>query len=224
MYQVRQVFSKLAKILKEMVNTKRFDYGFAGIFFLLGISYALANLIGFTDSILMAIQVVLVSATYFLISYLFIIREEAKDTPNFGESIVSIVSMSTPMLIVSISTNFGAMYEFSNIGICIMSIGLLTSLLALYYLKKSFSIFPARRRIVTRGLYSVIRHPIYAGQIMMGMGLVLTHLNLIAVVILLIGIIATLFRINIEETKLSTDDEYKNYRLKVRHKLLPLVW
>jgi len=223
-YQSRQAALKLTEALKEIVSSKGFDYVCAGVFFSLGVAYGLPHSSPFSGSVLATTRALVASAMHFLIAYLFIVREEARSTPNFRESIAPVVSIATPSLILNISIHFRPMFEFTNIGMCLMITGLLISVVAFSCLGKSFSILPARRTIVTRGLYSVVRHPVYAGEIVMGVGLVLMRFNLVALVLLLIGIAATVFRIKIEEEKLSVDDDYRRYQLKVRYRLLPPIW
>ena len=222
--QSRQAALKLTEALKEIVSSKGFDYVCAGVFFSLGVAYVLHYSSPFSGSVLATTRVLVASAMHFLIAYLFIVREEARSTPNLRESIAPVVSIAAPSLILNISIHFRPMFEFTNIGMCLMITGLLISVVAFSCLGKSFSILPARRRIVTRGLYRMIRHPAYAGEIMMEVGIVLIHLNIAAVTMFVVGITATLYRITIEERKLSADDQYRNYRLKVRYRLLPLVW
>lgn len=210
--------------LKEMINSRRFDHSCSIIFFFSGIIYIIRNFAAIPDSNLMTMRIILVSALYFLVSYLFVIREMPEDTPTVRESIIPMVSMVTPVLISNISTLFEAHYAFMTIGTSIIIAGLLIIFLSFHNLKKSFGILPSRRKIVMSGLYAVIRHPVYAGEVVMGIGLILVHLNYVSIALLTIGGVATIFRIRIEEKKLSVDEEYTKYQSKVRYRLVPLAW
>lgn len=210
--------------LKKMINSRRFDYSCSMIFFFSGIIYIIRNFAAIPDSVLMAMRIILVSAVYFLVSYLFVIREMPEDTPTVMESIIPMVSIVTPVLIGNVSTLFIADHTFTTIGTSIIIAGLLIIFLTFHNLKKSFGILPSRRKIVTSGLYAVIRHPAYAGEVVMGVGLVLVHLNYVSIALLTTGGIATIFRMKIEEKKLSADEEYTKYQSKVKYRLVPLIW
>ena len=80
-------------------------------------------------------------------------------------------------------------------------------------------------RVIATGVYSVVRHPMYAGLIlaMFGMGLWLgTYAGAIST-LLPAAILAT--RIVVEENVLrSTLVEYDAYKTRVRYRLLPGIW
>jgi protein-S-isoprenylcysteine O-methyltransferase Ste14 len=80
-------------------------------------------------------------------------------------------------------------------------------------------------RVIATGVYSVVRHPMYAGLILaiFGMGLWLgTYAGAIST-LLPAAILAT--RIVVEENVLrSTLADYDTYRTRVRYRLLPGIW
>ncbi|MGD2247909.1 MAG: isoprenylcysteine carboxylmethyltransferase family protein [Candidatus Methanofastidiosia archaeon] len=172
----------------------------------------------------MSARILLSSAVYFLIAYLFATRENPKDNPTFTESVIPLISVFTPAILLYVSSVFEAQYSFARVGTSIIIGGLFITLLSLYRLKRSFAILPARREIIINGPYAVVRHPIYAGEITTSIGLLLTHLHYMGIVILILGILATIFRMNIEEKKLSVDEKYRKYKSKVTYKLIPLIW
>jgi len=80
-------------------------------------------------------------------------------------------------------------------------------------------------RVISTGVYSVVRHPMYAGLIlsMFGMGLWLgTYAGAISA---LMPAVILAIRIVVEENVLrSTLVEYDAYRTRVRYRLLPGIW
>ena len=94
--------------------------------------------------------------------------------------------------------------------------GALLSLWPLWYLRRSFSVEPAARDLVTTGPYRWARHPIYAVYLLVNLGILLRHLTL-PLSVVLAGWLALLFaRIGYEEQVLTAAfPEYLEYRRRV---------
>jgi protein-S-isoprenylcysteine O-methyltransferase Ste14 len=94
----------------------------------------------------------------------------------------------------------------------------------LLYLRRSLSIIPEARRLVTGGPYRFIRHPLYAAEILAACALVMERPALWATLTLLPFIAVQMLRARFEEGLLSrTFPEYVPYAAQTR-RLLPLVW
>ena len=81
------------------------------------------------------------------------------------------------------------------------------------------------QQVVDTGLYGVVRHPMYAATLLMflSMPLVLASLWSFLLILLYIPIIA--LRIRNEEQVLERDlAGYKQYKTRVRYKLIPFIW
>ena len=83
-----------------------------------------------------------------------------------------------------------------------------------------------KQPLVQSGPYRLVRHPAYAGYLLMALGIVIGYtslMGLIAYIILLIP--ATIFRINLEEKLLSESfgEEYQSYKSKTS-RILPHIW
>ena len=81
------------------------------------------------------------------------------------------------------------------------------------------------QRLATTGLYGLVRHPMYAGALIMMLGtpLALDSYWGLAVVIPAAAVLG--IRI-LDEEKMLTDelDGYREYRQRVRYRLIPNVW
>ena len=94
------------------------------------------------------------------------------------------------------------------------------SVLSLNY---SFALVAAQRVIKTAWMYRFIRHPIYASYCLSLSGYVLTNSTLENGAVYIISILFLYLRILSEEKHLSLDPSYREYKLKVRYRLIPFI-
>src|SRR6195256_5889999 len=81
--------------------------------------------------------------------------------------------------------------------------GLAYSVWGLAYLRRSFSIIPEARRLVTGGPYSLSRHPVYLGEIVAAVGINLATAGWLGAILIIYFIACELFRIRWEERVLA---------------------
>ena len=74
-------------------------------------------------------------------------------------------------------------------------------------LDRSFSIAPAKREIVTRGPYQYMRHPMYAGETLSLIGVLLASFSLWNIFFFSIFFVSIFWRVRAEEKILSVDDD-----------------
>jgi protein-S-isoprenylcysteine O-methyltransferase Ste14 len=91
--------------------------------------------------------------------------------------------------------------------------GLAYTVWGLAYLRRSFSIIPEARRLVTGGPYRLSRHPVYLGEIATAIGVNLATAGLLSVVAIVYFIVCELLRIRWEERILARTfpNEYPEY-------------
>jgi protein-S-isoprenylcysteine O-methyltransferase Ste14 len=99
----------------------------------------------------------------------------------------------------------------------IVTAGLAYSLWGLAYLRRSFSIIPEARRLVTGGPYSLSRHPVYLGEVVAAVGVNLATAGWLGALAIVYFVTAELLRIRFEERVLAQafPDEYPAYAQRV---------
>ena len=110
-------------------------------------------------------------------------------------------------------------------------IGLIISLIIIFlvmrenaYASKGVRIHEGHE-VITTGPYSIIRHPMYAGFIIMVISIPLALGSVIALIPAILGPIPLIFRIRIEEELLLTElSGYAEYKENVRYKLIPYIY
>ena len=90
--------------------------------------------------------------------------------------------------------------------------------------KFNISATPADGPLLRKGPYRVIRHPMYAGVLLMFIATVFGHPTILAAAVLLVDLIVILWRIQIEENLLKTTyPDYAEYSLKTT-RLIPFIY
>jgi protein-S-isoprenylcysteine O-methyltransferase Ste14 len=97
-------------------------------------------------------------------------------------------------------------------------------LATLVNLGRSFGILIALRKVKTGGLYSVVRHPMYATDILLRIGFVVSHVTWLTVVLFVVSSGCYVLRARLEERFLGQDPEYQQYVRRVRWRFIPFVY
>lgn len=81
------------------------------------------------------------------------------------------------------------------------------------------------QKVVDSGLYRIVRHPMYTSTIFLFLSMPLVLDSIFSFAIMLIYPIVIIFRITNEEKVLENELEgYKEYKEKVKYKIIPLIW
>lgn len=109
-------------------------------------------------------------------------------------------------------------------GILINLIGHGLSIAGVLNLQQSFGIVTKVNEVITKGLYGVVRHPIYFGYLIMTIGFILMTPRLLHIAAYVLAVILQVWRARIEENKLAAASaEYRAYMKKVPF-LIPNLW
>lgn len=85
----------------------------------------------------------------------------------------------------------------------------------------SFGLLPANRGVMERGLYRLVRHPIYLGYLFTHIPFLAAHPSAWNAVVLLVGDAALIVRALYEEQTLGRDPQYVRYCQSVKWRLVP---
>jgi len=89
---------------------------------------------------------------------------------------------------------------------------------------ESFAVLPARRGIVSHGPYRLVRHPAYAGELVMIFACALSDASVWSALVLVAALPFVALRIHAEEGLLSSSEPYRRYQMEVRSRLIPCLW
>ncbi len=106
----------------------------------------------------------------------------------------------------------------------VMCVALILGILTQINLGRSFGILIARRRIKTKGLYGIVRHPMYFTDILFKVGLFLKMPSWGNTAVLVLGLACYIYRAILEERFLAQSPEYREYMKQVRYRLLPGIF
>lgn len=108
-------------------------------------------------------------------------------------------------------------------GIALELSGVLLTQVARLYMGRSFGILPANRGIVSKGPFATVRHPIYIGWLMLSIGYSMSYPSARNILLVIFTLPFMIWRIEQEESHLSADPAYRDYRARVRFRLFPGV-
>lgn len=140
---------------------------------------------------------------------------------RLGDWLLAVTATLAPLLIMPVQDSLPAL---APLGLALVLLGNVIQAWAKLVLRRSFGIAPANRGIKISGPYKLVRHPMYAGYLMVHIGLLLLLPALINVLIYAIGWWAQILRLKAEERLLSEDPSYQEYCGKVRWRLVPGVF
>lgn len=155
----------------------------------------------------------------YMASYLSRVRARAIAS-GFMETAFPIFVAALPVLISFTPYNLPgwAPYDSPNhiyVYLSVMGliiIGSLINLIGLLTMRRAFAIMTEARALVTNGIFSRIRHPIYCGHFLMFLGSLLLRLHSYTILMYLIFVVGQVIRAKLEERKLkAVFPEYESY-------------
>jgi protein-S-isoprenylcysteine O-methyltransferase Ste14 len=109
-------------------------------------------------------------------------------------------------------------------GLALQLVGVIIALWSLTTLGRSFGFAAADRGLVSRGPYSIVRHPVYASYVFLLGGYLFQSFSLRNVLVAFLAVGCDVGRIRAEERVLAQNPGHPAYCRRVCWKMLPGVW
>jgi protein-S-isoprenylcysteine O-methyltransferase Ste14 len=195
-----------------LIARRPLDLLWAGIAFVLAIEAMTAPDLWIEGGWLLYAMIQLLSGV------LFVLRREVQLRPR---RVLPTVVAAVSVVGVYLYRAEHSAWSSPRVGAVLAAMGSLIALLAMLSLGRSFGVLPACRGVKSGGLFQWVRHPLYAGYLVLDAGFLATFPSLwnacwfVALAALL------LCRIRCEEALLLQTTAYRSYARRVRSRLLP---
>ena len=165
------------------------------------------------DDVLAFANRVLRLAFFTLLVFMYVTRLPT----NRGDRRPFVILVSFIGTFVMVSSSFLPQSPHGPVAILVsdllLTAGMAWAVWGLAYLRRSFSIIPEARRLVTGGPFGLSRNPLYLGEGIASIGVVLPGFTIWHLLLLAVFVTSQLFRIQWEQKVLlaAFGDEYRNY-------------
>lgn len=119
--------------------------------------------------------------------------------------------------------NQGSALISPSFASAISTMGLLLSFATKISLWRSFGVIPAKRQLRTTGMYSVVRHPMYAVEFLLNLAFLFGSYSEINLLLVLGSTLVNIGQALAEEDFFKFDEEYQRYKRKVKKRFVPYV-
>lgn len=167
------------------------------------------------------VSLLLLTSEGLVVALLISRRPATRISTNWREWAVSLSATLAPML-VSPNDRPGLLPPV--VGASILVMGMVIQVHAKLALGRSFGCVPAHRGLKFSGPYRVVRHPMYAGYLLSHAAFLLMNLTFGNMVVYGATYALQIPRILGEERLLSADPKYREYRRRVRSRLIPGIF
>jgi protein-S-isoprenylcysteine O-methyltransferase Ste14 len=139
--------------------------------------------------------------------------------PSFFHQLVALVAFCSGVLLIGQSATHN--YLLTSISSLIIISANVFGIMTLLNLGRSFGVLIAVREVKIGGLYSLIRHPMYATDILLRLGFIISHFNAVSIMVFVASTGCYIFRAILEEKYLSHNTVYRQYMERVRYRFIP---
>ena len=154
-----------------------------------------------------------------LLVLLFITRRESNETSH--HVLDWIIPILTVVLSLTLRPHPGTHSVVNISAAFIQFLGIIATLISLLSLGRSFGIIPANRKIKLSGFYKMVRHPVYASEMLFYLGFLLGNFTVLNLLITILIFSGQVWRALSEEKLLSKDNQYSGYMQDVKYRFLP---
>lgn len=160
--------------------------------------------------------------TLVMLFFILVRRPHQALDPTPWHQAVALVAFGSGVFFLGQPPSGGPVAHHASQGITLVAnlLGIIVTL----NLGRSFGILIAVRKVQTGGLYRVIRHPMYATDILLRVGYIVSHFTLLNLGIVVASALCYGYRAVLEERFLSQWPEYQEYRERVRYRFIPGVF
>jgi protein-S-isoprenylcysteine O-methyltransferase Ste14 len=166
------------------------------------------------------LAVILLLLSEGVVVLLLVFRRPTSDISlNLEDWVIAAAGTLLPLLVIK-----GGDPILGVLGPCLMIGGLITQVAAKLTLLRSFGLVAANRGVKVGGMYSFVKHPMYAGYMLTHIGYLLALPSLwnASVYVAVWGFLIA--RMVAEERILSSDPKYLEYSQRVRYRIVPGVF
>jgi len=158
-----------------------------------------------------------------VLTALIVLRKQHQtiDTNIFNQMIALIAFCSGAAFIGQPLTDNSVATDISKIIVFIANV---LGLITLFNLGRSFGILIAFREVKSQGLYGWVRHPMYGTDILLRIGMIISHFNAFTLTIFVLSTACYVYRALLEERFLSQQPEYQEYMQKVKYRFIPGIF
>ena len=182
------------------------------------IFFAFSNAHSFIENPRLSVLLIVVAET--IAAIFLIIRNDPDETWHSWQTWLTTTGGTlTPLLLRPVAGND----DLLGADILIL-FGVVMQILSLASLNRSFGLLPALRGVKSGGMYSWVRHPLYAAYVIIFSGYVINNQSLNNVAVVIFGTAFLVMRIHYEERLLIKQADYIHYMNRTRWRLVPAVW
>ena len=164
---------------------------------------------------------VAIAALHLAVAYALLTRSTPAERASVSDVLKSLPALVSAGLALRLAVPVD---EWPLPSRALFLLGTLVAIRALFGLGKSFAVLPARRAVVVEGPYRLVRHPVYAGELMMLFACFLARPVPASAAVVLVSLPFMALRIGTEERLLAGCGEYRGYKRDVRWRLVPGLW
>ena len=150
---------------------------------------------------------------YVLIILLYFLRTPARLTNrSLATNTIAVLTTFTPFVLPFLSSPGLMNPGVVAVADIIIIFGMILSIYSLGVLGRNFSIIPQARKLIQRGPYRLVRHPLYLGELIGVFGIVMAGFAIIKLIVYFFLIACQIYRAFQEEKLLvSVFPEYEDY-------------
>jgi protein-S-isoprenylcysteine O-methyltransferase Ste14 len=145
-----------------------------------------------------------------LVTVFLVIRRPAiRKAPGLAPRFAALAGCVLPS-VVALLPRVNASPSSAALTSTIALLGTIVAIISVFFLGRSFSVFPQARRLVTNGPYQIVRHPLYLAELAMAFSIIWDIEQPWAIIVLFFVAGIQILRMHFEERVLS--EAFPSYR------------